>query len=90
MKTAHVIALVAVVAAGAFVVFKMRKGATVANVKPGGAFVGPPAPAAASGVIGSKPNAAFVGPLPFVGPPSPSEVVAVDTSWLEYPQSAPM
>ena len=92
MRAAHVAVLVGLGVAGAYLFVRARKVKPVARVAvmPGGStFVGPPAPVT-TGVVGSKPGASFVGPLPFVGPPAPVEFPTVDTSWLETPQSAPM
>lgn len=101
MKPLHAAAFV-VAGLAAYLLTRTKVGATLrAAVMPGGqslpasatpgsaAFVGPVMPAN-SGVVGSKPAAAFVGPLPFMGPPAPDETVRVSTDYQETPFGWPL
>ncbi len=91
MKPAEVAFLVVAGAGAAYLFVQWRKSreavmagtpALPASMTPGKTFVGPALPAA-TGVIGSKAGAAFVGPLPFMGPPAPDETVRVNTDYQE-------
>lgn len=90
MKPVHAVAFVVAGLAGVYLFKRTPLGAKLkaATMTPGTGFVGPLP--AASGVVGSKPAAAVVGPLPFRGPPAPDETVRVDYGWLETPYAHPL